>query len=323
MIAQNPLILDTRAARVFRLRKSVMTSARLINDRLRSSPIRWQCVMITLTYAPDEQWSPHHISDFLRLLSTWGRRKARKSVMETDRVPYLWVMELTKKGVPHYHVLAWVPARWRVPYPDKKGWWRHGSSNLERARNPVGYVAKYASKFSSKEADFPHGARIHGVGGLTQHEKRVVAWWKLPKDIRTGEEGSCAWVRAPGGGWREKDSGKRWFSPFAAVPLPGSKYVQLMPHHLPIDQRIELADYKAPYVIKRQQIAQVTSYPVSERLEQIEAVIEMRADKSWRSNLNLSEYLKQRSQLGIDPELLWSPVVQGLPYLVDVGSRSR
>lgn len=193
--------LDTRMARVFRLRKGVMTSARLINDRLSRESIRWRPLMVTLTYAPGVDWRPDHVTDFLRRVHMYGKRRGFK-------LPYVWVMELHKSGVPHYHVILWVPARWRLPQSDRRGWWPHGMTNTVRVRNAVGYVAKYASKLASKDAAFPKGARIHGIGGITGLERRIIAWWKLPKDLRTGEEGSVAWRRAKGGGWSCQDTGE-------------------------------------------------------------------------------------------------------------------
>jgi len=136
-----------------------------------------------------------------------GRKKLRHQ--SGVKLPYVWVAELQKRGAVHYHVLLWIPRRWRIPAPDKKGWWKHGSSNVTRVRNPVGYVAKYASKFESKgQAEFPKGLRLHGIGGLNKQERRVVAWWKLPKDMRHGSEGSCAFRRAVGGGWQNVDTGE-------------------------------------------------------------------------------------------------------------------
>jgi hypothetical protein len=70
----------------------------------------------------------------------------------------------------------------------------------------VAYVAKYASKGQAESgASFPAGARVHGIGGLLKQEARVVAWWKLPKSLRRGVEGSEVWRRAPGGGWVCRD----------------------------------------------------------------------------------------------------------------------
>lgn len=216
--------LDVAAGRVFRLRKSVMTTARLVNDRLKDpaqnpNGYRYIPVMVTYTYAPGVEWSPEHVSKALRAMQEWAKRKLGQ------RIPYLWVMELTKAGVPHYHVIVWMPARWRMPKHDLRGWWPHGHTRVERVRNAVGYVAKYASKFASKDAAFPAGARIHGSGGLTQREKAIVAWWKLPKDLRTGDEGSCQWRRAPGGGWYNIQTLERRSSEWKITMFsPGGKY---------------------------------------------------------------------------------------------------
>jgi len=193
--------IDTRLARVYRMKKGVMTTARLVNDRLKNEPIRWVPVMVTLTYAKPDDWQPNQITQFVNRVQMYAKRRGYT-------FPNVWVMELTKAGVPHYHCLFWIPARLRLPHSDRQGWWSHGSTNLIRVKNAVGYVAKYASKFESKDATFPHGCRIHGIGGITKLEKRVVAWWKLPKDLRTGDEGSVSWSRRVGGGWVCRETGE-------------------------------------------------------------------------------------------------------------------
>jgi hypothetical protein len=191
------VVLDSHAQRMFRMRKGVMTSARLINDRLAADKaVRWVPLMVTLTYKNSDDWKPEHISDFLRRVQKYAKRRGQK-------LPVVWVMELQKRGAPHYHVLIWIPRRWRLPAADRQGWWSFGSTNVCRVRNAVGYVAKYASKGQAANgAEFPKGARVHGIGGLTGHEAAVVAWWKLPKALRLGEEGSHKWRRCTGGGWR-------------------------------------------------------------------------------------------------------------------------
>lgn len=194
--------IDTQAQRLIRLKKGVMTTARLVNDRLKSTNTRWRPVMVTLTYRDVDGWKPDHISDFMNRVNMYAKRRGLK-------IPYVWVMELQDRGAPHYHVLLWIPARLYLPKADRQGWWVHGYTNLIRVKNSVGYVAKYASKLQSKAGkDMPKGARIHGVGGLTVTEKRIVAWWKLPKDLRTGEEGSVRWTRNEGGGWINRDTGE-------------------------------------------------------------------------------------------------------------------
>lgn len=202
LLTHQAAVIDTAMARVFRMKKGVMTAARLVEHRLKAEPVRWVPLMVTLTYKDAEAWQPDHITDFMRRVSMWGKRAGY-------RLPYVWVMELQKRGAPHYHVLLWIPARLRIPRSDSRGWWVFGATNTKRVRNSVGYVAKYASKFESKDAEFPKGARIHGIGGITEREKRIVAWWKLPKDLRQGDEGSCRWRRLAGGGWVNPDTGEK------------------------------------------------------------------------------------------------------------------
>lgn len=234
MLHEKPLqgqsvVIDVSAGRVFRLRKSVMTTARLVNDRLKTpskNPNGWRFtpVMVTYTYRPGVLWEKEHVAKAVDAMQAWATRLCG------FRLPYLWVMELTKAGVPHYHLIVWMPSRFQMPKHDKRGWWPHGSTRVERVKNAVGYVAKYASKFASKDAEFPKSARIHGTGGLTAFERRVVAWWKLPKDLRHGTEGSCVWRRAPGGGWFNPETRQRVFPQWKIEAFsPGGKYVRIAP----------------------------------------------------------------------------------------------
>jgi hypothetical protein len=199
------VVLDSTVQRVFRMRKGILTASRLINARLKTyidpkgKRRKWVPVMVTLTYADSCEWAPDHISKYIHTVSEWGRRRGYK-------LPYVWVMELTKKGRAHYHVIFWIPVHLFIPKADVQGWWVHGSSNTVRARNPYGYLSKYASKAlvhddEGKRVEFPRGARIHGIGGVTADEAAIIAWWKLPKDLRRGDEGSCKWRRHKGGGW--------------------------------------------------------------------------------------------------------------------------
>jgi len=200
------VILDSTLQRIYRMRKGILTSSRLITQRLENSTdakgrkIAWCPVMVTMTYAAHINYEPEHITKFLRCVYMWGERAGYK-------IPYCWVMELTKKGKPHYHCILWIPKRLRLPRADSRGWWPHGMTNTIRARNAYGYLSKYASKAhgvkddKGKFIDFPKGARIHGIGGLTKKEAAIIAWWKLPKALRLGDEGSHKWRRQKGGGW--------------------------------------------------------------------------------------------------------------------------
>jgi len=200
------VILDSTMQRIYRMKKGILTSSRLIGQRLEQSTdskgrlIPWCPVMVTMTYEESINYEPWHISKFLDCVYRWGKRAGYQ-------IPYCWVMELTKKGKPHYHCILWIPKRLRLPRADSRGWWPHGMTNTIRAKNAYGYLAKYASKAhgakddNGKTIQFPKGARIHGIGGLTKKEAAIIAWWKLPKALRLGDEGSHKWRRKVGGGW--------------------------------------------------------------------------------------------------------------------------
>ena len=103
--------------------------------------------MVTLTYREDVEWSPRQVSGYLKCVREWARRK-------DIFIHYVWVLELTKRGRPHYHVLFWLPKGVSMPKADKQGWWKHGMTRSEWAHSPVGYLCKY----TSKGIDFDSGA---------------------------------------------------------------------------------------------------------------------------------------------------------------------
>ncbi|MBB3344518.1 hypothetical protein [Luteimonas sp. RC10] len=87
-------------------------------------------------------------------------------------------------------------------------------TKIERARNAVGYLAKYASKFCGAMAEaFPKGFRTHGVGGLNDESKRELRWWKSPQDARDAL-GVDADIRKVPGGYADKRTGEFWPSPW-------------------------------------------------------------------------------------------------------------
>ena len=82
-------------------------------------------------------------------------------------------------------------------------------SKTEKARNAIGYIAKYASK--GTEHKFPPGARLHGCGGLSKISRLERTWWALPLSIRRlyPDFSDCV-RRAIGGGWTVRKTGE-WF----------------------------------------------------------------------------------------------------------------
>lgn len=161
----------------------------------------WEALFITLTYALVDGWRGRHISDYLRELGRSVPFKLR----------YVWVMELQKRGAPHYHVVLWVPTGEKIPMPDRSGQWQHGWSQVERARSPVSYVMKYASKGGDME--LPRGARICGAGGLEIEGRVQVRWWLLPRYQRVRCTIGDNVHRCKGGGWVSHTTGEWWPPP--------------------------------------------------------------------------------------------------------------
>lgn len=203
----NKITIDCIARRLRALRRAVVTAARLHQQALENQKARFKVAMLTLTYAPLNEWNEQHISNLVRHLRQYLKRRG-------IRFRYVWVMETTKAGVPHYHLLAWLPKGVTLPKPDKRGWWPHGHTRIEWSRKAVGYIAKYASKANS-EKPFPKGARVYGIGGLELSDRRERSQWMLPKYVRelTGDAiETIAIARAVGNTKRAKGGG--WLSPF-------------------------------------------------------------------------------------------------------------
>jgi hypothetical protein len=207
--------LDPNRLRAQRLKKSVITSARLHDDEATKGSTRGSWYMLTTTYANGSVSSARDISDLLKRIRRYFDRVVRLKYRSFRPVfRYLWVGELTKRLVPHYHVLIWIPRGVFIPKVDNKGWWPHGSTQIEKARNAVGYLAKYASKFcGAAAAAFPKGFRTHGVGGLNDESKRELRWWKAPLDARNAL-GSDADIRKQPGGYADRRTGEFWPSPW-------------------------------------------------------------------------------------------------------------
>lgn len=297
-----PVVIDSAVGRVIRLKKSVMNAARLIADRVRvpaNNPNGWRysARMITLTYRDGVEWKPEHVSDFLRVMQMWARRQIGSPL------PYVWVMELTKRGRPHFHILVWCPSRLQIPKPDKRGWWKHGSrsagSRVELVtKSAVGYVAKYASKGTDEMSRFPKGARVFGTGGLLKSERRVIAWWNLPKALRTGVEGSVSWKRAIGGGWLNRDTGERAYSDFTATWLEGTSILIDIDRRTMDDKKFARA-WAIDVAMKRQEKKLRWGKVFRNSGDDATSRIERFSDIRARQCLNLSEYLAAAQQTNL------------------------
>lgn len=193
--------------RVRRMRRVVIGSADASREVVSRGGIRCRPIFVTLTYRADQQFTTRDVSRYIELTRKWLQRRGVRAM-------YQWVIELTKKGKPHYHVLWWVPLSVRLPKPDESGSWSKGSSNIQRAFSPVGYLVKYATK--ADDGNFPKGVRLFGVGAagvdevaLARHRFGLPTWLHE----RTSEDTRC--TRVTRVGWVEKNSGEIHVSPFS------------------------------------------------------------------------------------------------------------
>ena len=211
--------IDPFLTRIRRLRRSVMTAARMHEFELLGQ--RFKAAMLTLTYRDVAGWHPRHISELLGRIRVWMRRRG-------FRMRYVWVAELQQRGALHYHAVLWLPRGLTLPKPDKQGWWTHGSTRIEWARKPAGYLAKYASKLDSKVGvGFPPGARLHGRGGLEELGRSVAQWFNLPQWAREVCDLAGRAVREKGVGLVERISRVRLPSPWRmSCSQSGARYVE-------------------------------------------------------------------------------------------------
>jgi hypothetical protein len=192
--ALNATRLDQRRARISRLRRAVGFSARAISAALDRPGFRAHYVaMLTLTYRDGDDWRAEHVTSLLNHVRNYLRRAGH-------RLRYVWVAELQKRGALHYHIALWLPFGFRIPMPDRQGWWPHGSTNICEARKAVPYLLKYMSK-GLDFAGFPRHARINGVGGLDHQFRRAKRWLGLPSFVKARSDIHDEWQRVKGGGW--------------------------------------------------------------------------------------------------------------------------
>lgn len=178
---------DPRAGRPRRLRETLRFVASEVERALQRTTLGMgrsthRALFVTLTYARNTKGRPCDVSALLKNIREWLRRSGE------DMAPYLWVAELQKRGAIHYHLLLWLPRRLHLPRLDRRGWWRHGMTKVETARNPVGYLVKYASKFKDDLARFRKGTRLYGYGGLIEDVRRTVRCRFWPSWARKARE---------------------------------------------------------------------------------------------------------------------------------------
>lgn len=199
-----PIEIDQVACRLKRMRRSVTVAARLF--ALAVGPRQFKPAMLTLTYRDVDGFKPLHVSELLKRIRNWLARRGHT-------MRYVWVAELQMRGALHYHVLLWLPRGLTLPKPDKQGWWPHGSTRIEWARNAIGYLCKYVSKFDGM-AQLPKGARLHGAGGFDADAKSIRRWFNLPSWLQCLAGVQRRFVRIKGVGLVDGSTGVCMPSPW-------------------------------------------------------------------------------------------------------------
>lgn len=221
--ADNCITIDPAQARVTRLRKGLGIAAKQLHNM---GPRNQQIWMQTLTYAgTNANWRPEHISRYLDALRKW-----HYAVTGSKTLRYAWVAELQKRGVIHYHVIFWLAGGLTPPKgdlswkrKDRRGlvhWeppmWPHGMSRRDKSTAPVAYLMKYASKVESKNVgSFPHGARIHGAGGMDAPGRSIRRWVLWPAYVQGNASVADRFRPAPGGGYLNAETGELLLAEFA------------------------------------------------------------------------------------------------------------
>jgi len=182
-------------------------------------PVKY--IGVTLTYRPGEEWEPNDLYDFKRHI---------KRYYGDSLLGHYHVAEMQQRGAPHYHVVIAVTADAKsMPKPDKAGWWKKGSTNIQRIKNPKRYLLEYVKKASQKRG-YPKGMRTYaGVwrksAGTAHLEYRYRVRPNYVKErvalddvlrIRRLPQKGTGWVYA--GGKLERRSGWWWEGTF--IPSP-------------------------------------------------------------------------------------------------------
>lgn len=212
--SETPIVVNRNKARLAKMKRKIYAAVAIHNNSDDYAKHKLKSVFTTLTYASTKTWSSKHITAYIANARIWAKRKG-------FRLRYVWVLELTKLGVPHYHVLLWIPEHLTLPKPDQS-WWKQGMSKIETVRR-VGSIAGYLSKGSLEQFEAnkpPRGARLYGVGGFSANDKLVAAWVAAPQWVRERwPSPNYKPKKRKGGGWVSTLTGE-W------VPSPWQTQLQ-------------------------------------------------------------------------------------------------
>lgn len=190
-----------------RLRQKLSNAAVLAEAYFHALGIDSQQWLITLTYKSRLDWQPGQLSKFNNRLKSWAR---------SNDIPIigLWVMELQKRGAPHYHLVLLLPSGVTPPRPDTDNWWQHGFAKQQKASNAIPYMMKYSSKLENGDYPMPKGARTYGCFGLDKASRESLKYNSLPRWLRNLCDSTDKLVKLPGGVWLNATKGEIYKSPW-------------------------------------------------------------------------------------------------------------
>ena len=116
---------------------------------------------VTLTMKDDSVLNKDSVSNFLKKMEYRG--------VEIDG--YVWVKELQKRGVVHYHMIVLVPSMMRDFYGKVNDSWKKGfvfvkGVEKQKVRNTILYIMKYIKKDLRLEVSNEKMKRKLGRGGI-------------------------------------------------------------------------------------------------------------------------------------------------------------
>lgn len=195
-------------------KRLIVRCAGLVNTQLINS--HWP-LFFTITYRDGVQWESKQISNFIKNYREFVKRKHDKK----HKLTYIWTAENNKyREYIHYHGIIWIPNGLLPPKPDKKGWWKHGYSNVQRARNPAAYIAKYISK-SSEPLKLLNRARTYTIN---VHHIMDISYLRAPSWLCYNSKFGDKLRRVRGYGWVNFTTNKCYDSPYEFTKNKGLKW---------------------------------------------------------------------------------------------------
>lgn len=164
-------------------------------------------VAVTLTYGNNADFCSKHVTRFINCLRLKLKRQGHSLL-------YAWVLE--RASMLHYHLIIWLPRRFKLCHEDLMKWWRWGSTWNEACRKVSSWI-RYISKREDK-ANLPSSARIFGSGGLDDDGKETVGKAMLPRWLSVLLPKEAKPRRLAGMGWVDKKTGVIYESPWMWTP---------------------------------------------------------------------------------------------------------